>query len=77
MRRTVPALLLLALAAPSCRPGDAGDAAYRAQVEKAREARLAELTAEDGWLSLVARHLLAPAQAGTGLGFRARARGRL
>lgn len=35
------------------------DGAYRAGIERARAARLAELTAEDGWLSLVARHLLA------------------
>ena len=62
MRPAAPVLLLLALAATSCRPGDAGSAAYRAGVEKARAARLAELTAEDGWLSLVARHLLSPGE---------------
>ena len=62
MRPAAPVLLLLALAATSCRPGDAGSAAYRAGVEKARAARLAELTADDGWLSLVARHLLSPGE---------------
>lgn len=61
-RAAAPALLLVALAAPACRPGDAGDAGYRAEVEKARAARLAELTAEDGWLSLVARHPLSPGE---------------
>lgn len=62
MRRAAPALILLALAAPSCRREDAAGRAYRVGIERARAARLAELTAEDGWLSLVARHLLAPGE---------------
>jgi uncharacterized protein (DUF1684 family) len=62
MLRAASALLLLALAAPACRPPAGADEEYRAAVEKARAARVAELTAEDGWLSLVARHLLAPGE---------------
>jgi len=62
MRRAAPALLLLAVGAPACRPPDAAGDAYRESVEKARAERLAALTAEDGWLSLVARHLLAPGE---------------
>lgn len=62
MRRAAPALVLLALGAAACRPRDAAGDAHRAAVEKARAERLAALTAEDGWLSLVARHLLAPGE---------------
>jgi uncharacterized protein (DUF1684 family) len=45
-------LALLSLTAPP-HPGRSGDAAYRAEVEKWRADRIAHLTAEDGWLTLV------------------------
>ena len=61
VRRAAPALLL-ALATLACRRPAAVDPAYLATIETARAQRLAELTAEDGWLSLVAREFLEPGE---------------
>jgi uncharacterized protein (DUF1684 family) len=46
-------LLLLALQLLTPPPGPPGQAAHRADVEKWRANRIAHLTAEDGWLTLV------------------------
>ena len=61
MRRFGP-VLLAALALLACRRPPAVDPAYLAAVDAARARRMAELTSEDGWLSLVARELLAPGE---------------
>ncbi len=59
MRRAA-SVLLAALVGLACRRPPAVDPAYLAAIEAARARRLSELTAEDGWLSLVAREFLAP-----------------
>ena len=61
MRRAAT-LLLLTLAAPACRRPPAAEPSYLAEVEAARAGRVADLTSEDGWLSLVAREALAPGE---------------
>ena len=55
MRRASIVLVLLLAA---CRRPPAADPVYAGEIEKHRAARLAALTAEDGWLTLVARHVL-------------------
>ena len=55
-------VLLLAFVALACRRPPAVDPTYLAAVETARSQRLSELTAEDGWLSLVAREFLEPGE---------------
>lgn len=62
--RALPVLLatLAAIPALSCRRAPAVDPAYLAEIEAARAGRLAELTAEDGWLTLVAREVLDPGE---------------
>ncbi|MRR13152.1 DUF1684 domain-containing protein, partial [bacterium] len=62
MRRATSVLLLHVLAALACRRPPAVDPAYLASIETARAQRLADLTAEDGWLSLVAREILEPGE---------------
>lgn len=57
VRRALPALVLLLV---SCRRPPAVDPAYAARIDAARAARHAALTADDGWLTLVARTELAP-----------------
>ena len=61
MRRAA-SVLLIALAALACRRPPAADPAYRAAIEAARAQRVSALTAEDGWLSLVAREFLEPGE---------------
>lgn len=61
MRRAVPAALLALMVLACRRPADV-DPAYLAGINRARAERVAELTAEDGWLSLVARHFLTPGE---------------
>ena len=61
MRRAA-IVLLAALVALGCRRPAGVDPAYLAEIEAARAARAAELTAEDGWLTLVARELLEPGE---------------
>lgn len=61
VRRAAPAVFLL-LATFACRHPPAVDPTYLAEVDTARARRVAELTSEDGWLSLVARELLAPGE---------------
>lgn len=60
MHRAVRAALaaLAAFVAPGCHRAATVDPAYLAGIEAARAERLAELTAEDGWLTLVAREVL-------------------
>lgn len=62
MRRTLAVLPLLLLSVASCRRPPAVDPAWRAAVEEARGERLAALRADDGWLTLVARHPLEPGE---------------
>jgi hypothetical protein len=59
-------VLVLFLALSGCRRPTAVDPAYRAELEEARARRLEELKAEDGWLTLVARHVLAPGENSVG-----------
>lgn len=61
MRRFGP-VLLAALVVLACRRPPAVDPTYLAAVDTARARRVSELTSEDGWLSLVARELLAPGE---------------
>lgn len=58
MRRFGP-VLLAALVLLACRRPPAVDPTYLSAVDAARARRVAELTSEDGWLSLVAREFLA------------------
>lgn len=51
---------LAAIVNPACRRAPAVDPAYLAVIEAARAERMKELTAENGWLTLVARELLEP-----------------
>ena len=61
MRRAA-SVLLVALAALACRRPPAVDPTYLAEIDAARARRLSELTAEEGWLSLVAREFLEPGE---------------
>ncbi len=61
MRRLGPALLA-ALVLLACRRPPAVDPTYLAAIDAARARRASELVSEDGWLSLVARELLAPGE---------------
>lgn len=65
MRRAAPALLL-ALATFSCRRPPAADPAYAAQIGTARALRESRLASENGWLTLVALHWLAPGENAVG-----------
>jgi hypothetical protein len=65
MRRPVLALLL-ALATSSCRRPPAADPAYAAEIGTARALRETRLTSENGWLTLVALHWLAPGENAVG-----------
>ena len=67
MRRAT-SVLLLALASLACGCPPAADPAWVAGIEAARARRLAELTADDGWLTLVARHFLSPGENVVGSG---------
>ena len=60
------ALAALALLLPGCHRRPAADPAYLVELEKAREKRVASLTKEDGWLSLVGLHWLKPGENGFG-----------
>lgn len=60
--RLVPSVLLLALVGLACRRPSASDPAWVAGIEAARARRLVELTADGGWLTLVARHVLSPGE---------------
>ncbi len=64
--RRVAGLVAAALAVTACHRSPVVDDAYRARVEAARAARDAELTADDGWLTLVARHVLSPGENAVG-----------
>lgn len=55
-------VFLVVLAALACRRPPAVEPTYLAAIETARAERLSELTAEDGWLTLVARELLEPGE---------------
>ncbi len=59
-RRACLALALTLLAAVGCDRRPPADPAYLAELEAWRAERLAELTAEDGWLTLVALAWLEP-----------------
>lgn len=61
MRSGLPALFLV-LSLLGCRRASPVDPAYLGRIESARAERLAELTAEDGWLTLVARERLEPGE---------------
>jgi uncharacterized protein (DUF1684 family) len=61
MRRAAPALIAV-LATLACRRPPAVDPTYLPEVDAARARRLSELTAGDGWLTLVARELLSPGE---------------
>ena len=65
MRRAVPALLL-ALASLACRRPPAADPAYAAEIGTSRAHREARLASENGWLTLVALHWLAPGENAVG-----------
>ena len=65
MRRAVPAILI-ALATVSCRRPPAADPAYAAQIGTARALRETRLASENGWLTLVALHWLAPGENAVG-----------
>ncbi len=62
MRRALPALLLAAVALLACRRPPAADPAYAAEIGTARALREKRLASENGWLTLVALHWLAPGQ---------------
>lgn len=55
-----------ALASSACRRAPAVAPTYLAGIESARAERRAELTADDGWLTLVARELLEPGENAVG-----------
>lgn len=61
MRRAVP-VLLLAVALVACRRPPAADPAYAAEIGTSRAHREARLASENGWLTLVALHWLAPGE---------------
>jgi len=61
MRRFGP-VLLAAMVVLACRRPPAADPTYLAAIDPARTQRLSALTAEDGWLSLVAREFLEPGE---------------
>jgi uncharacterized protein (DUF1684 family) len=65
MRRAAPALLL-ALATVACRRQPVVDPAYADRIQMARARRLSSLTSEEGWLTLVARHVLVPGENAVG-----------
>lgn len=65
MRRAAPAILL-ALATLACRRPPAADPAYAAEIGTSRAAREARLASENGWLTLVALHWLAPGENAAG-----------
>ncbi len=65
MRRAVLAVLA-ALLAPGCHRAPTVDPTYLAGIEAARAERRAELIADDGWLTLVAREVLAPGENSVG-----------
>jgi uncharacterized protein (DUF1684 family) len=65
MRRAAPALLL-ALATLACRRPPAADPAYAAEIGTTRALRETRLAAENGWLTLVALHWLAPGENAVG-----------
>jgi len=65
MRRAVPALLL-ALATLACRKPPAADPAYAAEIGTSRALRETRLASENGWLTLVALHWLAPGENAVG-----------
>lgn len=65
MRRAAPALLL-ALATLACRKPPSADPAYAAQIGTARALRETRLASENGWLTLVALHWLAPGENAVG-----------
>ncbi len=66
--RRAASALLIALVALACRRSPVVDPKYLAVVETARARRVSELTAEDGWLSLVAREFLEPGENVVGSG---------
>ncbi len=70
MSRSAPALVLLlalgAFGSPACRRPPAVDPAYAAEIGTARAFRSSRLTAEGGWLTLVALHWLAPGENAVG-----------
>lgn len=55
-------VLALSLSGLACGRPAAVDPAYASRIGAARAARLAELTADDGWLTLVARQELVPGE---------------
>jgi hypothetical protein len=55
-------VLLITLASLACRRPSASDPTWVGGIEAARANRLAELTADEGWLTLVARHVLSPGE---------------
>jgi hypothetical protein len=65
MRRAA-LVLLLALASLSCRRPPAADPAYAAEIGTNRALRETRLASENGWLTLVALHWLAPGQNAVG-----------
>jgi uncharacterized protein (DUF1684 family) len=62
MRRALPALLFAAVALLACRRPPAADPAYAAEIGTARALRETRLASENGWLTLVALHWLAPGE---------------
>ncbi len=69
MRRAAPLLLLLLLlvhASAACRRSPAPDPAYVAEIGAARALRESRLASENGWLTLVALHWLAPGENAAG-----------
>jgi uncharacterized protein (DUF1684 family) len=56
LAQLVPYILLPGLSHPAAQPDDA----YRAEVKQFRDRREVQLTAEDGWLSVVGLHWLRP-----------------
>jgi uncharacterized protein (DUF1684 family) len=64
--RLGPSALLVALALVGCRRAAPVDPAYLAAIRESRAERLADLTAEDGWLTLVAREALGPGENAVG-----------
>ncbi len=53
-----PRVALFALALSMLVPGARADDAYRSEIERFRQRRVADLKAEDGWLSVVGLHWL-------------------
>lgn len=65
MRRALPALLLV-LTALSCKRPPVSSPAYAAEIGTARALREKRLASENGWLTLVALHWLAPGENAVG-----------